>query len=607
MADPGTPAADSSSSAAGPDVGAGLRAADPSSSFLKSLEGPGAPLERSERAVGEVAKESAGHEAQVVDMLTRMPWRVDQSKLPEVKAPTTQAAPSAPQPREALQNFGSVASVLGILGGALLKAPISASLGASAAAMQAANTGDWARYKTEYQKWKDQTELAWKQADFQAKAFDRALDVMKTDMGQGQAMAKMMLDQFHYSDEAKLKLALMPEQFGELGQKMQEQGLKLKEEAAKVKVQGDLLEANANLQEARKTGDPEKIKEAQSAYDNAQEMYFNVLAPVAASHPLTTAQQDAELRRLDTEIASLEKSDPNNPELPALRQRRDAMSVGARTLSDVKAGVETINPEDPQVQARASMLAAGAPRTTIVAAFGGKVGQAEFDQLQGLAIKQIMNENPGMDAAAAGRELAQRQIDFAAGRSATTFADRMLTSTRQAVAQLDFNIEQTKKALRDIPSSDLSPVVNALARGEQFWTGDPRYSNLFFYMHATALESARILQGAQATVAQLHAGAAEEAKKWADANWTTPKAFIEGAAPAMEAESKKRLETFEQAVQSARQLGPQFGKASGSSAGGAATYASPDDVYKAVDAGTLSKDAAKKILMDQFGFKEQSK
>jgi hypothetical protein len=122
----------------------------------------------------------------------------------------------------------------------------------------------------------------------------------------------------------------------------------------------------------------------------------------------------------------------------------------------------------------------------------------------------------------------------------------MLGATKQAVAQLDFNIEQTKGELKKLGSTDLSPIINAIARGEERWTGDPAYSALFYYMHATAVESARILSGGQASIAQLQQGAMDEAKKWADISMTP--ASFNAVSDAMRAEGQNRLQTYQGAL-----------------------------------------------------------
>lgn len=202
----------------------------------------------------------------------------------------------------------------------------------------------------------------------------------------------------------------------------------------------------------------------------------------------------------------------------------------------------------------AAQAATGEPLTQVVPGYGNAAA-VKREQVREAAVKQIMAENPGMSERDAGVELASRATGYIAGRRSVGQLTTMLGATKQAVSQLEFNINKTKEALQSMPGSNLSPVINAIVRGEQRWTGDPRYSQLFYFMHATAMESARILQGGQASIAQLHQGAADEAKKWADANLTTPKAFIEGAAPAMIDEGRYRIKSFEDAIRSQSPLG----------------------------------------------------
>lgn len=120
-----------------------------------------------------------------------MPAHADFAKLAgEIpSAPKLPEQPAMPQ-GNAWQNFGSTASVLGILGSMLLKLPIRDSLNASAAAMNAKTKGDWADYQANYARWKDATDLAIKQADWESKRFAEALDLMKSDSAAGEAAAR---------------------------------------------------------------------------------------------------------------------------------------------------------------------------------------------------------------------------------------------------------------------------------------------------------------------------------------------------------------------------------------------------------------------------------
>jgi hypothetical protein len=204
----------------------------------------------------------------------------------------------------------------------------------------------------------------------------------------------------------------------------------------------------------------------------------------------------------------------------------------------------TISPQvsDPSASSQA---ATGEPLTQVAPGYGPSVARKREQIRQG-AVQTIMNENPKMGPDQAGVELAHRQITYFAEKSSETQLIKMVGATQQAVGQLDFNVEQATKEMAKLPSTDLSPVINAIARGEQKWTGDPAYSGLFFYMQASANESARILSGGQASIAQLREGAREEAQKWANVNMTP--AMWQEVSGAMKAEGQARLKTYQDAV-----------------------------------------------------------
>jgi hypothetical protein len=197
-------------------------------------------------------------------------------------------------------------------------------------------------------------------------------------------------------------------------------------------------------------------------------------------------------------------------------------------------------------QANAAMLASGVPMGQVIPGWG-KSTTLGRNQAKQDAINLIMQQNPGMTAAQAGGVLAQRQITFVSGKQSSEQLTKMLGATRTAVSQLEYNINQTTKEMARLKSTNISPILNALARGEEKWTGDPAYSSLFYFMQASANEAARIMSGGQASVAQLHEGAREEAQQWVNINMTP--ASWEGVSQSMLSEGQNRLQNFEDAIQ----------------------------------------------------------
>jgi len=201
------------------------------------------------------------------------------------------------------------------------------------------------------------------------------------------------------------------------------------------------------------------------------------------------------------------------------------------------------NPED--LQGAIGMATTGAPLNQIVPGYG-KAASTQRAAVRDGAIKQIQSENPGMTLSQAGQLYAKRQVEYAGGKASVTQLTKMVGATRQAVEQLDFNVDKATEEMRKLGSTDISPVINAIIRQEEKWSGDPALGGLFYFMNAAATESARLLSGGQASAAQLHQGAAEEAKQWANVN-LTPATWAE-VSKSMKEEGRYRLKTYEDAI-----------------------------------------------------------
>jgi hypothetical protein len=202
-----------------------------------------------------------------------------------------------------------------------------------------------------------------------------------------------------------------------------------------------------------------------------------------------------------------------------------------KITSDMAKESALTSPE--QLASLGAEVATGMPLSQAVKGYG-KEASALGEAARSEAIKQIMKEK-GIDARAAGEELANRQIDFTASKGSVGQLTKMKGATVAAVEQLDYNLDS------------VLPVLNALARGEEKWTGDPKLNSLFFSMQASTTEAARIMSGGQASAAQLHQGAQEEAQKWADAKWTTPEQF-DNLADTLHAEGQNRIKNYEDAI-----------------------------------------------------------
>jgi len=233
-----------------------------------------------------------------------------------------------------------------------------------------------------------------------------------------------------------------------------------------------------------------------------------------------------------------------------------------------------------------SMIEMGVPVNQALPGFGQKSAEQRLAAQQEAA--QRIADEKGVDLATAGQILARREVVYKSIQTSVNQQTQMLGATRQSLAQLEYNIKMASTLMTQIPGSNISPVVNALARGQQKWTGDPKYSALFYYMYGVATESARIQSGGQASKAQLAEGARKEAEEWVSKNMT-PKSFIDGVAPAMISEAQNRVQNFTDAIREQLRLaGSDLGATPGErSAPGAAppTVTSQAD-YDALPKGT---------------------
>ena len=190
------------------------------------------------------------------------------------------------------------------------------------------------------------------------------------------------------------------------------------------------------------------------------------------------------------------------------------------------------------------MFLAGVPLSQVYPGWGNNPQRisAEIAWIHDLA-KQL-----NVTDAEAGREIVRRQLNLSGSKSSVALQYRMLGGAYPTLAQLDFNIDQSEKILKDerFRSSDMSPIFNAIIRKEEYWTGDPHLVGLFYYAQGVAMEAARLQQGAQASVQQLHEGAAARAQQWANTN-LTPTQFVD-VAHAIQSEGRARLKYIQDSI-----------------------------------------------------------
>lgn len=200
-------------------------------------------------------------------------------------------------------------------------------------------------------------------------------------------------------------------------------------------------------------------------------------------------------------------------------------------------------------QVDVGQVLAGMPLSQVMPGYSGKTIAAR-EQMKKDAAKTLMQQNPGMTEQEAGAELARRTTDFLAGKSTVAQLTKQGSTIENAVGQLDFNATKAAEEMKKLPSAPI-PVLNAIARGAEKWSGDPAYTTLFFYMNAALMESAKITSGGTGSIQQLHEGAAKVAREMADVGVTTPQQW-NGLVKAMKSEGAERMRLQDAAIAKAR-------------------------------------------------------
>lgn len=315
-----------------------------------------------------------------------------------------------------------------------------------------------------------------------------------------------------------------------------------------------------NQQRAQKEFEDYKTKfnAAMAKHNSEVEEYENILSSkkltineisqrienIARKYNRETMLQAAKQKSIDTMVR---QADSLRSTSAGLEEKHNAVQAGLDKAADkAKATSEGVGELG---EGLVGQVEAGMPRAQVVGGMGN-AGVKTWVSLEQRAIKSIATDL-GLSEKEAGIELARRQADYSASKSSMLQIQKALGAARGAVGQLDKNVALATQTLGTMEGSDLSPIVNAIIRGEQKWTGDPKYSELFVYMNAIANEAAKLQAGGAASAAQVAEGARIEAMKWANTDMT-PKSLTEGTFPAILSEGRARLSSFEEAYKAQR-------------------------------------------------------
>lgn len=99
-------------------------------------------------------------------------------KIPDGKPPQLEPPPEFKQ-TDPWQTFGGPASFLAMFGSLMTKHPLTSALNAGAGVIEARNKGDYEAYKTAFDKWKVNSDNAWKMADWEQSNLKNMYDRLK--------------------------------------------------------------------------------------------------------------------------------------------------------------------------------------------------------------------------------------------------------------------------------------------------------------------------------------------------------------------------------------------------------------------------------------------
>lgn len=111
------------------------------------------------------------------------PWNADDEKAKRVRGP--------------MEQFGSVGFIFAMAASAFTRSPMTSALNAGAAAMTSIQEGDEKSYKSAYQAWKDNSDLALKRFDMEHRLYEDANQLLTTDMNLWKTKTAMIAAQFN--------------------------------------------------------------------------------------------------------------------------------------------------------------------------------------------------------------------------------------------------------------------------------------------------------------------------------------------------------------------------------------------------------------------------
>ena len=271
-------------------------------------------------------------------------------------------------------------------------------------------------------------------------------------------------------------------------------------------------------------------------------------------------QRDLKVKMLDTQQSQKETKRYHDAEIEDKKQLRVIENAKLALEKKKLADNGTSNSSGAGDAAKAQEILSGVPRTQIVSARGSK-GDSEYNRYYNMAVGSLMSEK-GMTAKDAGDYIAHAQKTYKAEGATETAITKRTAGIELGINEIKNDIN-TLMPIIDKYGNSTPKILNTPLNVLRTQSSDPGLAQLNLAANVVATKYERALTGGLLSVAQLHSGAAEDAKKILNGDMSI--AEMKAKIPLMQRELDNSLKAGKEAV----------GKLSGKS-GSAPSAAIPD-------------------------------
>ena len=396
------------------------------------------------------------------------------------------AHPPTQKPQDAIGNFGSIATLIGIFAGRFAHRPMVASLNAAGAAMQAMNDNNYQQYQDAFKMWKTQTDMTssllgieastykdildnkriddeerFRQLDVQMRIFQNAQGILASERGDLDTQLKIANQTQELADKhnesvaqiehlnAETEKARADAQWGTLIPAGEEGA------AIKTKLAEQAAEAAKNAQPGETPPTPQQLAQNPAAVDAARKAVEADKKGASAKYPLVGGGEEG--AAIMTELTAQAEQEKANPPaggartVDQLAQDGTAVSAARAKVEAQKAGTRfgpVVSDEDATI--RAGQLLKG--DTTAMIRLSPESRDKVLDKVKELVMPQMIaqyaqEEGHAPDELARKNLLAQVGVQLATGRGEFTGFTQYQRSLAIRQASIDTAIAEAQKVI----------------------------------------------------------------------------------------------------------------------------------------------------------------